>query len=170
MADGFSMQVKGLKELDERLVLLGQVGGEKVMRSTLFSASKPMLDQVLANISAIPHGSGALKKATRRVYLRPNGRTGSSSGTRFVVAIAPKTKDSVAIALANLVYKRTKPIRRIFWGHLIEWGFAHRGSGRIAGRRMFTFAAKGNRAQESIALFAKLLGPRIDRALKRLQP
>lgn len=170
MADGVTLQVKGLKEMDERMKLLGSIAGEKVMRSVLFSAAKPMLEQTLANIDAIPRGSGALKKATRRVYLRPTGRAGSSSGSRFVVAIAPKTKDSVAIALANLKYKRKRPVRGIFWGHLMEWGFNHRGGIRVAGRRMFSFAAKGARAQESIALFAKLLGPRIERALKRQQP
>lgn len=161
-----AIQIRGLKEVDERLVMLGQVAGERVMRSVLFAASKPIADQAVANLSVIRGGSGALAKATRRVYMR--SRSQSGRGTRFVVAIAPKVKDRVAIALANLRYKRRKPIRGVFWGHLVEWGFTHR-DGRVAGRMVFTRALNA-RADEAIETFRKLIGPRVDRALKRQQP
>lgn len=173
MADGFSTSIKGLKEVDEALVKLGAVAGEKVIRSTLFSAARPILDQAVSNISAIPTGSGALAKATRRVYLRAQSKSAGlfgSSGSRFVVSIAPKAKDRVATALANLFYKRKRPIRGVFWGHLVEWGFNHARSGRhVRGRNVFGRAAE-SRASEAIELFRKLIGPRIARVAKRQDP
>jgi hypothetical protein len=172
MADGFTQSVKGLKEVDDALVKLGAVAGERVIRSTLFTASKPILDQTVSNISVIQRGSGALAKATRRVYLRGRGGTSlfGSSGSRFVVSIAPKAKDRVAVALANLFYKRKRPIRGVFWGHLVEWGFSHFRSGRhISGKTPFSRAAS-SRASEAIEAFRKLIGPRVERAAKRKQP
>ena len=76
----------------------------------------------------------------------------------------------MAIALANLFYKRKRPIRGIFWGHLVEWGFAHvRGGARIQGKQVFTRAARSG-AQQAVELFTKLIGPRINRAMKKQQP
>lgn len=184
MADGFSVEMKGLKEVDEKLALLGAVAGEKVMRSTIFAAVKPIQEAAQSNISAIPGGSGALSKATRRVYLKSGGGGISrlfSTGSRFVAAVAPKTKDRVAIALAGLHYK--KKIRGVFWGHLVEWGHrignrstgrltratSFRGSsglGKVQGRLVFT-RALNSRSSESIELFRKLIFRAVDRALKR---
>lgn len=195
MADGFSVELKGLKEVDERLVLLGAVAGEKVMRSTLFVAVKPIMDQAIANAAAIPTGSGALAKSIRRVYLKPTSRLTSltgGSGSKFTVAVAPKTKDRTAVALANLYYGRKKPIRKIIWGHLVEWGHRignkntgrltrattakgllrtrlHGGLGRVPGKLIFTRAAQ-SRAAEAIEIFRNRIGKAIDRALKRQQP
>lgn len=169
MADAFSVDLKGLQDVDERLVSLGSVAGEKVMRSTLFVAVKPILDQAVANIAAIPGGSGALAKATRRVYLKSSRVVGAASGSRFTVAVAPKSKDRVAIALANLFYKRKKPIRGVFWGHFTEWGFNHRGGGKVSGKLVYTRALQ-SRAAEAVELFRKKIGTAVDRALKKLQP
>lgn len=170
MADDFvSVKLNGLKDVDDRLVLLGAVAGEKVMRATLLAAAKPFEEQAEANISVIRRGSGALHKAVRRVYLRAGSSTISATGSRFVVAVAPKVKDRVAIALANLFYKRKTPIRGIYWGHLVEWGAAHRGGGRISGHLVFTRAARSG-AQQAVDLFTKLIGPRVERALKKQRP
>lgn len=171
MSDPVTIDVKGLRDVEDRMILLGSLSGEKVMRATLFVAVKPILDQAVANIAAIPTGSGALAKATRRVYLRPSVNSSlSSSGSRFTVAVAPKVKDRTAIALANLVYRRRKPIRGIFWGHLVEWGFTHRGSGRrIPGRLVFTRAIQ-SKAREAIEIFTKRIGVAVDRALKKQNP
>lgn len=181
---GLSISFSGFKEIDENLVRLGQVAGEKVMRSSLFVAMKPIEERAKAGLSAIPNGSGALAKATRRVYLRPGTRLpdGSrSSSTRFVVAVAPKIKDSVAIALANLHYKRRKPIRGVIWGHLLEWGHrvahrstgrlsrkagAHVGGGRVRGLRIFTKAFEGG-SLEAATIFRREIEKRVVAALKR---
>lgn len=189
MADGFDVKVSGFKEIDENLAQLGAVAGEKIMRSSLFTAVKPIQDRAVAGLSAIPHGSGALAKATRRVYLRPGSRLSdgsTSSATRFVVAVAPKTKDQVALALANLHYKRKKPLRGVIWGHLLEWGHRigsrstgrltrshgvrktklHVGLGRVRGLRIFTKAYEGG-SLEAIAIFRRVIAQRVSAALKR---
>lgn len=164
MADGFSAEVKGLKEVDEKLVLLGKVAGEKVMRTSLYTATKPLLDAAQSNITAIQRGSGALAKATRRVYMRS-----ASDQNRFVVAIAPKAKDRIAVALANLHYKRKRPIRGVFWGHLVEWGFTLRGGRRVGGKQVFTRAVS-SRASAAIELFRVTISKNVERALKKQQP
>lgn len=191
MADGLQVSFSGFKEIDENLVRLGQIAGEKVMRSSLFVAMKPIQDRAVAGLTAIQGGSGALAKATRRVYLRPGSRLADgsvSTATRFVMAVAPKTKDSVAIALANLHYKRRKPIRGVIWGHLLEWGHRianrstgrltrskgmrktslHAGLGRVRGLRIFTKAYEGG-SLEAASIFRKEIGKRVVAALKRAQ-
>lgn len=169
MADEFTVEMKGLREIEERLTLLGSISGARVMRSTLFRASRPLLTAAQQNATRIQR-SGALAKSIRRVYLRGvsvGGPFGDGVQNRFVVSIAPKAKDRVAIALANLVYRRKRPIRGVFWGHLVEWGFTHKRSGRrIPGKGIFTAAAR-SRADESIALFAKYIRRNVDRAMKK---
>jgi hypothetical protein len=165
MADSFSTDLKGLKEVDENLTRLGAVAGEKVMRSVLFQSAKPILTQAVQNIAAIQGGSGALAKATRRVYMK--SARSSSSGSRFTVAVAPKVRDRTAIALANLHYKPRKPIRGIFWGHLVEWGFNHRGGRRVAGKLVFTRALQSS-ASQAIEAFRQKIFPAVERALKKL--
>lgn len=184
MADGFTVKVNGLKEVDDALAALGPVAGEKVIRATLFRAAAPILERVQSGLAIVQRGSGALHKATRRVYMKAGSSTRGgvkSSGTRFVVAVAPKVKDQTAIALANLKYKRKKPIRGVFWGHLLEWG--HRvatrkpgrlsrtkggsfSGGRVAGRFIFTRAAEAG-SQAAIDLFRTGIVERIEKTLKR---
>jgi len=162
----FSAELKGLRDVDAKLALLGSVAGEKVMRSVMFAAMKPVVDQAKQNIAEIPNGSGALAKATRRVYLRASRGIKKSTGTRFTVAVAPKVKDRVAISLANLHYKRKKPIRGIFWGHLVEWGFRTRSGAKIEGRLVYTRALQSKAAQV-ISTFQQRIKVAVDKALKK---
>lgn len=169
MAATTEVTLRGLKEVDDRLVLLGKVAGEKVMRRTLFAAAKPIMDQAKRNIAAIPGGSGALHKATRRVYLKAR-RSSEGSGTRFTVAVGPKATDATAVALANLHYKRGrrgKPIRRVFWGHFVEWGFTTRNGRKIPGRHVFLRALESGAGLRAMASFKSLIGKAVDRALKK---
>lgn len=188
MADGFSVQFRGFKEVDQALADLGAVTGERIMRSSLMQAVVPIESRAKQGLSMIG-GSGALSKATRRVYMKSgsNALGGiKSSGTRFVVAVAPKVKDSTAIALANLKYKRKRAIRGIFWGHLIEWGHRignratgrltrskgvrktrlHAGLGRVNGLRIFTKAFEGG-SLEAMAIFRRVIQQKVDAALKK---
>jgi len=179
-----SVSVTGLRDVEERLQSLGQVAGTKVMRSVLFTASKPIEVHAKANARALigsmdprlPSGSGALEKAIRRVYLRHTGGS-FGSGTRFTVSVAPKTKDATAVAIANLVYRRKRPIRGIYWGHLIEWGHRQMGWARRKSERWFLLGTIGKRV-EGKGIFASALrsaGPeatrifrdRIERAVMR---
>lgn len=168
MADGFTAELKGLKEADERLASLGQLAGEKVMRSTMFVAMKPVMDAARANATTIQH-SGALAKAIRRVFLKASSgfvQVLTRTASRFIVSVAPKVKDQTAIALANLIYKRKRPVRGIFWGHLVEWGFTHKSGMRIAGRLVFTRAIQAN-ASRVVEIFRQRLAPAIERAAKK---
>lgn len=172
MSDGFDVSLKGIADVESRLVTLGKVGGEKVMRSVLYAATKPILDTAKANAGALigspnpkkPSGSGALQKAIRRVYMRPTGL--AAGGSRFVVSVAPKSKDRVALALANLVYKRKRPIRGVFWGHLVEWGHKGRGGSDVAGKNIFRRAIDSTRST-AISIFERELAKRVDRAVRR---
>lgn len=172
MSDSFGVNLKGLRNVEERLTTLGSVGGERVMRSVLYAATKPILAAAKANAQALvgsadpkrPSGSGALAKSIRRVYLRPRGLT--TGGQRFTVSVAPKAKDRVAVALANLVYKRRRPIKGIFWGHLVEWGHKSRGTAAVPGRNIFRRAIDTTRAT-AVDIFEREIARRVDRAVRR---
>jgi hypothetical protein len=186
VADGFSVEFRGFKEIDQALADLGPIAGERIMRASLMEAVKPIEERVHQGLSFVG-GSGALSKATRRVYLRGGSKASGgikASATRFVVAVAPKVKDPVAIALANLKYRRKKPIRGIFWGHLLEWGHRvgnrssgrlnrsknstrlHTGFGRVRGLRIFTKAFEGG-SLEATTIFRRVIGQKVAAALKR---
>lgn len=109
--------------------------------------------------------SGALAKAIRRVFVKRSGlQVGFNSGSQFVVTVAPKIRDRIAVSLANLVYKRRRPIRGVFWGHLVEWGFTHFRSGtKIPGRLIFT-KALNDTAERAITLFREVIGRKVERA------
>lgn len=167
MADGFSVEIKGLREVEQKLEILGGVAGAKVMRSTLFRASRPLLKAAQQGATRVQR-SGALAKSIRRVYLRStSGGVFTGRTSRFTVSIAPKAKDRVAIALANMVYRRKKPIRGVYWGHLVEWGYTVWRTGRrMPGRGIFTSAARSG-AEESITLFGRYIRRNVDRAMKK---
>jgi len=172
MSDGFNVNLKGLRDVEDRLATLGSVGGEKVMRSVLYAATKPIAEAAKANAQALvgsadprrPSGSGALAKSIRRVYLRPRGL--ATGGQRFTVSVAPKAKDRVAVALANLVYKRKRPIKGIYWGHLVEWGHKSRGAGSVPGRNVFRRAIDTTRAT-AVSIFEREIARRVERAVRR---
>jgi len=172
MSDGFNVKVSGLRDVDERLATLGAVAGEKVMRSTLYAATKPIMETAKSNAQALvgsndprrPSGSGALAKSIRRVYLQPRGL--ATGGSKFTVAVAPKAKDRVAVTLANLVYKRKRPIKGVYWGHLVEWGHKTRGSGSVPGKGIFRRALDSTRGT-AVAIFEREIARRVDRAVRR---
>lgn len=159
-----NVEMKGLKEIENSLLRLGSVAGEKTIRSVLFRAAKPIWEQARQNIAAIPTGSGALHKATRRVQLRTVRF--SAGGSRFAIGVAPKAKDRTAVALANLHYRRRKPIRGVFWGHLVEWGFTTRSGVRVPGRHVFLNAIQARTAQ-AFEVFRVQIGIAVERALKK---
>ncbi len=168
-----SVDIKGLKDVDARLASLGTVAGAKVMRSVLFASTKPILYQAKENARALvgsadprrPSGSGALEKSIRRVYLRARGGA-FGSGTRFTVAVAPKAKDAVAIALAGLVYRRKRPARGIYWGHLVEWGFTARNGKAVPGQGIFRKALQSAQFA-AVSTFRLRIARAVERALRK---
>lgn len=158
-----SIMVTGLAELDANLVKLGQVAGAKAMRGALFVASRPILDQAKANIAAWPKGSGALSLAMGRRY-KTSGL--DVSGSRFAVTIGPKAKARTAIALYNLSYKRKRPVKGIFYGHLLEFGHKDR-AGHAVAAKPFLLPALQAKQQEAVQLLADKLKQNIERALAK---
>jgi HK97 gp10 family phage protein len=152
------VQVRGLKELDERLVELGAVAGAKAMRSAMFTASKPILDRAKATA---PVKSGALREALARTFSVSKGSSGSfgflsrsggfgsgkakafgigvGDGSRFSILIGPKVRNRTAVALYNLVHKTKR--RGIYHGHFLEFG--HRIGSKRTGRLSDAVTAKG---------------------------
>lgn len=118
-----TIQVRGLKELQERLRELGTVSGSRAMRSAMFTASKPILAKAKATA---PVRSGALREALARSFgVKTSSGSiifGTGAGSRFSVLIGPKVRNRTAIALYNLVHKRRRPRRGIYHGHFIEFG------------------------------------------------
>ncbi len=143
-----SVELKGLKELEERLLLVGKVAGAKAMRQSLFAATKPILDQAKSNIRSWPGGSGALHAAMGRTFRASKGGSvlsnpksgplsgsgislsGGGEGGRFTIQVGPRLRVPSAVALHNLFYKRVR--KNIYYGHLLEFG--HRIGTRTSGR------------------------------------
>lgn len=126
MAAGVAIQVRGLRELQERLRALDRVAGTKTMRSAMFVATKPILDRARATA---PRRSGALQLALARTFAvktRSGGLLfGDAAGSTFSILIGPKTRHATAIALYNLVYRLRRRRRGVIHGHFLEFGTAH---------------------------------------------
>lgn len=177
-----SVELKGLKELEERLLLLGKVAGAKAMRQALFHGSKPILDQAKANVRSWPGGSGALYYAMGRTFTVERG--GADGGTQFNMAIRPRIRNRVAVALHNIFYRRGRT--GIFYGHLLEFGhrIAHRKTGRLQKRpesrghvgagsvppQRFLRPALDTAGLRATYAFTNELRRRIERALKKQDP
>lgn len=153
-----SVTVKGLAEVDANLKKIGQVAGQKAMRSALYAASKPILDQAKINV---PKRSGALQLALTRFY---KVGTAENTGSRFTVSVGPKAKNRTAIALYNLSYKRRKKVRGIFYGHLQEFEHKDRGGGSVPAKP-FLLPALRDRFSQSIQILADQLRKKIEKAL-----
>lgn len=155
-----TVRVSGLKELDAKLKQIGAVAGQKAMRSSLFAASKPILDQAKANTARWPRGSGALNLSLGRRFSVSQNVT---EGSRFTIGIGPRAKARAAIALYNLVYKRKRPIRGIFYGHLLEFRHKDRAGGDVEARP-FLLPALQTKHEEATRLLAQKLEQEIAKA------
>lgn len=158
-----SVSIKGLKEIDANLAKLGKVAGAKIMRGSLYAASKPILDQAKANTAAWPKGSGALNLALGRRYTVAASDVG---GSKFSVSIGPKVKHRTALSLYNLFYKRSKRLKGIFYGHLLEFGHKDRAGGDVPAKP-FLLRALQSKQSEAVQLLATKLRAAIARALRK---
>lgn len=156
------IQVRGLKELEQRMLEIGRVAGTKAMRSAMYTASKPILDSAKATA---PKRSGALAQALTRTFgvkTSAGNLFSSGSGSRFSILVGPKTKNRTAIALYNLVYKRKRPRRGIYHGHFLEFGTS-RGTKATHWLRN---ALQAN-ASQATAKLAEALKKRIEAAARK---
>jgi HK97 gp10 family phage protein len=156
------IQVRGLKELEDRLVGMGTVAGTKAMRSAMFTATKPILDQAKATA---PTRSGALKQALARTFsVKTNAGSffSSGEGSKFNVSVGPKVRNRTAVALYNLVYKPRRPRKGIYHGHFLEFG-TKRGTKATNWLRN----ALQSQAPRAVAKLAEALKKRIEAAAKK---
>ncbi|HRC61627.1 MAG TPA: HK97 gp10 family phage protein [Dehalococcoidia bacterium] len=151
-----SLRIEGLDRVVANLERLQPIAREKAMRGAMFKAMRPVL---LAIQATTPRRSGALRLAMARVYLRP--KQGLTDGLAARVAVAPKTKNRQALALANFSYARTRRLRGVYWGHYVEFG-TRRG---IKPGRFMQRALAAN-AQPVIDIFAGDIDAQIRRQLK----
>lgn len=152
-----SLRLEGLDRVQARLANLHPLAREKELRSTMFKAMRPVL---VAVVATTPRRSGALRLAMKRVYLRPSARQ-LVDNLAARVAVAPKSKDRRALALANFSYGRTKRLRGVYWGHFVEFG-TKRG---IKPGRFMQRALQAN-AQRVIDIFAADTEQKIRRTMK----
>lgn len=165
MADGVTVEVKGLDELRKQLINLGSVAGTKAMRQSMFAATKPLLAQAKANESRSSR-SGALRESLRRSFrIGKSKGVFSEGGSTFTISVGPKTKSRTAIALYNLVYRPKRPRRGIYHGHFIEFGTK---TGTQA-RHHLEHALLSSQVQCTFGL-ANELRKRIERALRTKRP
>ena len=152
-----SLRLDGIDQVLRRLEGLSPIAREKALRGAMFKAMRPVLQAVVAST---PRRSGALRLAMKRVYLRPTARQ-LVDNLAARVAVAPKTRDRRALALANFSYGRTKRLRGVYWGHFVEFG-TKRG---IRPGRFMQRAIQAN-AQQVIDIFADDIEKQVRRQLK----
>lgn len=180
------MKLDGLKEVEQALIRVGALAGQKIMRQALFHASKPILDAARQNVRGIEGGSGALHEALGRTFQKPTSGVSLSGGGRFLVQVGARIGVRRAIALHNLFYRRSR--RGIFYGHLVEFGHrvGHRGTGRLArlnragkfGKggtaagfvrpQPFLRPAMESKSLQATFIFTNQMKRRVERALKKL--
>lgn len=105
-------KIEGLDELESRLERIGKKVGSKFLRQALSKAATPV---VRAAKQKAPVDSGALRQSIGKSTQKGRGKNVAS------VAIGPKKGNARALALANS--KRSKPIRGIFYAHIVELGY-----------------------------------------------
>lgn len=122
----FSVDVKGLKELNARLEELEAVTAARATKRALYYAARPMAETAGQILRSKTDGSGALASAVRVLSVR------SPDGDKAIAAVkvAPASRDKTAIFTHNAFYQRKK--RGVFYGHLLEFG--HRIGTRASGR------------------------------------
>lgn len=107
-----AIEIEGLKELEDKLLTAEAKTGISMIRKALSAGAREVVKSAKQKV---PVGTGALKRsigiATRK------GRYGTAVATAL---IGPKTKSKAGLALANR--GRSKPIKGIFYGHIVEKG------------------------------------------------
>lgn len=113
-----SVEVKGLQELEARLLELGGLAGPKLLNRVLRKIAKPMAAAARANATSFSrHGSsGALARSVAVVTAKPKGDQAAR------VLVTSKAKDRTALFLHNAFYRRKR--KGIFYGWMVEKGHA----------------------------------------------
>lgn len=184
-----AVQVRGLKEIEQQLIMLGSKAGTKILRRAMLKATEPIAEHAKQTVAGWEGGSGALHLSIARRFTAGRAKSFFSEfllpalGGRFNVEIAPRRKNRTAVALHNLFYGRRR--KGIFYGHLLEFGhrigtrstgWLHKlsGRGKKGGQSLGRVAAKpflkpalDARGSEAINIMAEELRVGIDRELRK---
>lgn len=160
-------KVEGLEHLRDVLTReLPQKAQQKVMTRALKTALRPMARTVRTAYRGLG-GSGALAQATS-IWQR---RKGVSRETFASVELGPKRASRGALNKYYNHYRRTvRPktlMAGIRHGHLVEFGFTHRGGRSVAGKNILGAAAQRH-APQATSDFGAILGAEIEREARRL--
>jgi len=178
------MDLNGLAQVEYNLEQLGKVAGGRVMRASLFAASKPILDVAASQVRTFSR-SDSLLIALGRTFRHTISTVPDDRGGRWRMSIGPRVKNRRAVTVHNQTYNRKR--RGIFHGHFLEWG--HRVGNRLTGRlrrlgvrtarsvggamvaaKPFMRPALDRAGQRSVAVFTLQVRRRVERALKRQDP
>ena len=109
-----TVEIKGLKDLEARLLELDALGGQKLMNRVLRKVAKPLLDRS-RNAAVAVGRSGALAKSIRLSTRR-------RLGPRIVAAVAVRSSagDKVAARMHNDYYNRKR--KGVFYGWMLDQG------------------------------------------------
>lgn len=110
MAD--DIQIEGLQELERKLLEIESKAGEKELRKALSFSVNPV---VKAAKERVPVKTGGLRQAISK-FLRKGKNKNVAS-----VFVGIREKNAKAVSLAN--QGRSKPIRGVFYGHIVEKGY-----------------------------------------------
>lgn len=162
------IKVEGLQHLQDLLTTqLPAKAQTKVMVRALKKAGRPMVTTVRGAYRGLS-GSGALAQATT-MWQRKKGTLGRN--TFASVEIGPKRGNKSALAKYYSHYrKRATPkslIAGIRHGHLVEFGFTHRGGKAVAGKNILG-AAMDKHGRSAITEFGAILGAEIEREALRV--
>lgn len=155
----FDVEVKGLRELEARLLELDALAAQKLLRRAARRSMIQLERQATSNAESFAR-SGALAESIKIVNVKPKGNE------TVAVQVGPKKKDRRAVALQNIYYGRKR--KGIFYGHLVEFDRGVRGiSGRrVSGKPWFTPAWNSTKSG-IVPEFQKILAQGLARIAKR---
>jgi len=107
-----NVEIQGLDELERALLELEAKTAFKTLRGALAKGARPMIKEAKA---LAPKDTGALAQSIGMF-----SRKGRAGDRAAVVFVGPKSKSKTAIELANS--KRAKPVKGVFYGHMVEKG------------------------------------------------
>ena len=144
--------VEGLEELDRNLDKVGLVMGGKALRSALMFGSTPML-------KAAKDGAPYQDPDNNDIHLRDSlGRSTKilNGGSTVVMRLGERQKK----------IKTKKGVRKVVYGHLIEFGWVLTSGSTVAAQPFLRPAFDGN-VKVFLERFKKKLAKAIDKALSQ---
>jgi len=162
------VEVDGLAHLRDVLVNeLPKKAQTRVMVRALKTAGRPMVKQIKSAYRALG-GSGSLAQAST-IWQRKKGA--SNRDTFASVELGPKRSNKKALARYYAYYKKKASTKALMGGvrhgHLVEFGYTHKGGKTVAGKGILG-AAFDQHGKQAVTEFGRILGTAIEKEAERL--